>query len=177
MDTATIAVGAIASLLGALLGTGGLYAYFKLGPERRQIVIETAHEVMEILREDYNRVSDELTQVKMESVVLEKQHAECRKEIGELQASVRFLQRDLDRHGRMAELARRRAHVAVHAIGAYELLIDELLAKMRDSKIAITPIMRPTKIRTALQAEMDKLEDIESTVTEQAVKEAPPPVT
>lgn len=172
---------AISAVVGALVGSGGVYGWLKAGPERRKITIDTAQgilvmqgDVLEDIRQAYDRLCTEFGEMKMEAISREEQHANCRREIDQLQQTVRYLQRDLDRHGRMAELARRKAHVAVHAIGGYELLIDEILTEMRNHQIPIPPILRPHTLRVALQAEMDKLEKMEAAITEQAVEVGPP---
>lgn len=171
---------AIISLVSALFGSGGVYAWFKLGPERKQIVVNASHEaviihsdVLKDIKAQYDSLSDELGQVKMELVQVERVHQECEKKTQELQSSMFFLQRDLDRHGRLSELARRKSHVAIHAIGGYELLIDEILAEMRNHNIPIRSDLRPYKLRAAFQAEMDKLETLEAAITETSVKNPP----
>lgn len=174
-------IGVVTTFLGTAIGTGGMYAWFKLGPERKKITVEVAHEavvihssVLKDIKEDYDRVSNELGLLKMEIISLEKENEDCRKRVQALESSVIFLQRDLDRHGRMAEMSRRKAHLAANTLGLYELHVEQQLEEMRGHGIVITSEMRTQKLRAAYQAEMNKLDELESTVTEQAIKEEPP---
>lgn len=178
-DTSTLNL--VLTIISVLFGTGGIVSLFKVRAEKGHILTQSTKEIVEAssavrkdLREDYDRLSDELAEVRMSNISLEKEHDACTKKIFELQASVNFLQRDLDRHGRMAELARRKSHVALHAIGGYELLIDDILVEMRNNNVPIPPTLRPHKLRQALQAEMDKIDELESVVVEQAVKAESP---
>lgn len=164
---------AIATLV---LGSGGVLAWFKLGPERKRIVIEAAEgavilqsNVLKDIQTSYDNLNDELAQLKMDNIMVEEEKERCQAQIARLQTSVEFMQRDLDRHGRMAELARRKSHLAVHTLGNYELHVGLLLDEMRKARLEITPDMRPQHIRSAFQQEMDKLEVMESLVTEEAM--------
>ena len=130
------------SLVTALFTASGVIAWFTVGPQRRKITIDAAQgailiqsSVLKDIHEDYDRLGDELGQVKMEAMAREKENEDCREKIRELERSVAFLHIDLDRHGRMAELARRKSHTAIHALGNYELHIDSLLDEMRKHQI------------------------------------------
>lgn len=168
----------VVGLITALLGSGGMYAWFKLGPERKKIYIEVAEhaadlqgDVLDDLKEAYNRVCEELVQIRMQMVSREREHGECQKRIHEMEMTITSLRQDLDRHGRMAEMARRKSHLALNAIGNYELHIDNLLTILREHDVPITPMMHTHRLRKALQAEMNKLEEIESTTVERAIKQ------
>lgn len=169
------------TVISALFGTGGFVALFKVRAEKGHILTQSTKEIIEAssavrkdLREDYDRLAEELAQVRMANIALEEENAGCAQKIFELQASVNFMQRDLDRHGRMAELARRKSTVALHSIAGYELLVDDILNEMRRNNIPIPADLRPHKLRLALQAEMDRLDELEAMVVEQAVKAEPP---
>ncbi len=98
IDLSTI-IGAIA---GSLLGSGGIYALMRVGPERRKTSTEIHSSVLEDLSKAYERTTDELGQLRMEMMTREMETEECRKKVHELQVSITFLQRDLDRHGRLS---------------------------------------------------------------------------
>lgn len=171
-------IGVAGTLLGTLLGGGGVAAWFLLGPRRRKITIDAAHDavlihsgVLKDVRDEVNRLSNELAQMQMEGMALEKAHQDCEKRIQDLESQLQVLRREVD----LARLSRRKAHLAIHTLGNYELHIDLLLDEMRKQRLAITPLMRPHKIRAAFQAEMAKIEEMESTITEQTVKPIPPP--
>lgn len=179
--TVSPALLAAISLVSAVGGAGGIAALFKLKAEKGQITVSAAQgavivhsTVLKDIKQDYDRLAEELAQVRMEGVTREQEHETCKRKIAELQLSVTFLQRDLDRHGRLSELARRKSHVAIHAIGGYELLIDEILSEMRRNNVPIPAELRPYNLRAAFQAEMDKLEELEATITEQAMRTDPP---
>src|SRR5258705_1491118 len=96
-STLNALVGAGGGLLGGVLGSGGLYAWLKLGPERRKITIEAARdavvihgEVLEDIREDQKQLREELGQVKMESLSREREHGQCEKKIAELERSIDY---------------------------------------------------------------------------------------
>lgn len=166
-----------------LFGSGGVYAWFKLGAEKGQITVNAAQGavivhagVLKDLQEQYERVTDELAQLRMETVALETQHEKCRELTHELQLSITFMHRDLDRHGRMAELARRKSHTAINAMASYELLIDQLHNKLTENNILVPIELKSYDLRKSLRDEMNRLEDMESMITEQVVKkESPPP--
>ncbi len=161
-------IGLTSTIIGALGGAGGLYAWFKLGPERGKLKAEAAHVASgmhsSLLRDaenEHNRLSNELMQVRMEVSALEHQHDECRRVVAGLQATIATLRVEFARHARMAELSRAKAHLANNALGNYELHIAMLLDILRDNSIPINPDMRPHKLRSNLQVEMNKLEELE----------------
>jgi hypothetical protein len=169
-DTALIA--ALAGLAGAVIGSGGLYAWFKVGPERRKITTEIHTSVLRDSHTAYQNISDELSQIRMNNIMLEEENEHFRGRVSELERVIVGQQEAVNRHGRMAELARRKAHVALNGLGGYELHIEHLLDRLRDENINLTPLDRPTRLRQALQAEMNKLEELESVATAQAITDS-----
>src|SRR5262245_50883915 len=120
MDTTLLV--ALVGTLGTLSGAGGVIAWFKLGPERGQISVSTASEavivhssVLKDVKAEYQSVKEELAQTKLEISAVEAAHESCRNEIGELRVQISFLQRDLERHGRLSELSRRKTHLSLNA--------------------------------------------------------------
>lgn len=173
MDTTQLL--AIAAVVGPFISGGVVTAWFKLGPERRKLTIETAEgavlvhsNVLKDLKSDYDRLGSELGQVKMEGMEQEKENEECRRKILRLETSIMLLQQQSNIQGRTVELARRRSHAAINALGSYELHIDGLLDVMREKRIDITPAMRPRILREAFQAEMQKIDEWENLTLEQA---------
>lgn len=169
------------ALVSAIGGAGGVAALFKLKAEKGQITVSAAQgavivhsTVLKDIKEDYDRLAEELAQVRMENVEIRKENVTCQRIMGELRVSIALLHVTLDRQGRLSELARRKSHVAVHALGGYELLIDEIFNEMRRGNLSIRDELRPHKLRAAFQAEMDKLEELEAQIIEQAVKAEPP---
>lgn len=168
---------ALIGLVGAALGAGGVSAFFKLGPERGQITVTAAQgavvihqNVLKDLNDRYDQLSDELAQMKMENMTLEQHHQQCRSQIGELQSSVLYLQKEQDRNSRLTLLARRKTHLAVHTIGAYDLLIENIFDDMREHKVPIKPELRPIAIRQAFQTKMEEIEELEARVMEEVVE-------
>lgn len=164
-------IAGVAGVVGAIFGSGGLYAYFKLGPERGQITVNAAEGavivhsgVLKDINEQYKAIKDELSQVKMEAETAEQAHMNCRQEIGEFKVQLKFLQRDLDRHGQMTVLARRKTHLALNAIGGYEILVDNILTELRNNNVPIKDDLRSHNLRTSLQQKMDELDDLEEEV-------------
>ena len=164
------------SLVSALLGSGGIYAILKSGPERRKIVVSTSQDafiiqsgVLKDLKAQYDSVSEELSLLKMENVEIKSQHADCRSEIVDLRTSTVLMQRDLDRHGKMTFISRRKTHLAVHTLGNYELLIEQIFDDLRETPMPIRPEWRPTSVRSKFQEEMDKLEEMEAKLLEQTI--------
>ncbi len=169
-----VLIGFVSTILGALGGAGGLYAWFKLGPERTKLKVESAEVATKIhsslLRDaehDHDRLSGELTQSRMETSALEHQHDQCRRMVVELQATLTTLRIEFARNARMAELSRAKAHLINNALGNYELLIAHLLDILRDNEVPISPEMRPHRLRSNLQAEMNKLEELEIEAVQQ----------
>ncbi len=181
MSSTVIAlISAISVLLGVVVGTGGLALWFKIGPERKKIVIEVAQDavviqsaVVKTLREENVRMSDELLQCEMERKGLEHQRDTYRQLAGEQKLQIAFMQREVD----LAQLARRRSHAAQHTAGAYELLIDNVLAYMSEHHLEILPEHRPYALRTAFHTEMAKLEQVEAEIVPEALKLKPPETT
>lgn len=168
----------IGAIIGSLFGAGGVYAWLKVGPERRKliadaekVIVDTAHSVLQDVRDDYSRLSDEIAQVKLENISHEKKHEDCQKEVRDLQATVKILQQDLHRHGRLSTIARRKAHLAIHSIGGYEILIEQIFEQMREHSIPITSNLRPIVLRLAFQKEMQSLENLEAEIINETVKQ------
>jgi chromosome segregation ATPase len=164
-----------------VFGTGGIYALLKLGPERGQIIVRSAGElviahssVLKDLREQYQKLSDEFAELKIEFSQLEIEHGKCQELTTELQQSIMFMHRDLDRHGRMAELSRRKSHAALNAMGGYELLIEKLRDELQKNDVPLKAELSSYKVRKSLREEMEKLDEMESLITEQAIKQEPP---
>ena len=153
----------ILGILGGVAGTlGGVVAWFKLGPERRKLTSDTSVNTSTIyskLLQDfdvrYQRLCEELDEKTMALVSAEQQLETCHQ-------TCHFLQGERDE----SILARSRSHIALNTMVSYELHIELLLDELRKCGIAITPEMRPQHIRTAFQAEMKKLETLESGVVE-----------
>lgn len=165
LDPLTLLVG----LAGTLLGSGGVYALLKVGPERRKTDAEVHTSLLRDSHTAYQQLSEELAHAKMINISLEKENEDCRDKVVQLQRTLRMIEEEINRHGRMSELARRKAHIAINALGGYELHIEHLLDRLRDEKIQLTPLDRPTRLRQAFQAEMNKLEELESIATAQAI--------
>lgn len=172
---------ALVSLVSALFGSGGVYAWFKLSAEKGQIIVSTAQgvviaqsSVLKDIQEAYDRVAEELAQVKMDSMHREEEYSNCQERIKQMETSIMFLQRSLDRQGQMSILARRKTHVALNFIGSYELLVDNLLTELRDHHVKINPKLRSHDLRVRLQEEMDKIDELEATFAEETVKSEPP---
>ncbi len=166
-----------------LFGSGGVYAWFKLRAEKGKITVDAAQgaviiqaSVLKSIQEDYLRLAKQVSEMEMEMIAKEEEYGGCRKKILKLELTVEFLQRDLDRHGRMTELARRRSHVALNTIGNYELLIDTLLSELREHEIPVEPELKSFKVRSKFQEEMAKIDQLEALVTEEAVKSVPPTI-
>ncbi len=101
----TAIISAISAILGALLGTGGVYALLKIGPERdeikakvtKQLFIDTAGLLVKDLREECKRLNEEIAQLKMENIEREHEHQSCQDHLRRLQFSITVLQEDLQR--------------------------------------------------------------------------------
>ena len=165
-----ILIGVI-GLLGMALGGGGLYAWFKIGPERRRLTADTNSTLLRDAREAYQQLSDELSQTKMTNIMLENECDNCRDKVFQLEHVIQTLQEDISRHGRMSEIARRRAHLAINTLGNYELHIELLLDRMRAENVVLNALDRPIKLRREFQAKMNELEKLESLATTQALAE------
>lgn len=182
-----VVIGAIATILGSLLGGGTVYGILKLGPERKKLTVESdkisidiaeaalsvSQGVLKSVKDDYDRLADDLAVLKMQSIARERENEDCQQRIQELQNSVSFLQRQLEHHGRVAQLARRKAHLAIHTMGYYEIHVDNILDVIRklhpgNVPVTITEEMRTHQIREAFQREMAKLEYLETKDIEQA---------
>jgi hypothetical protein len=161
-------IGLFGTVFGAATGAGGLYAWFKLGPERNKLRIDAARVETTIhsslLRDAGNentRLSGELTQERMQLAALGHECDECHKTVASLQATFATLRVEFARNARMSELSRAKAHLALNGLGNYELLIARLLDILRDNDVPISPEMRPNRLRANLQAELNKLEELE----------------
>ena len=165
-----ILIGVI-GLAGIALGSGGLYAWFKLGPERRKLSVDINSSLLRDAQAAYQQLSDELSQTKMSNIMLENECDNCRDKVFQLEHVIQTLQEELSRHGRMAELARRRAHLAINTLGNYELHIELLLDRMRAENIMLNALDRPLKLRREFQAKMNELEKLESMAMTQALAE------
>ena len=173
----------IVGLLGGGGLLGGLYALLKLRPEAGQITVTAAQGavivqtgVIENLKKEIGRLADHLAEVEMEGASREVELENCTRtitnlnqQIQDFQLTVKYLQKDLDRHAKIADIARRKAHVAINAITGYELLIDELSDELRKHLVPISPLLRPHKLRAALHEEMQKLEELEAQFLEQTI--------
>lgn len=187
--TAALWITLISAILLAIFGTGtGLYGWFKLGAERRktsaeadEITAKVHTAVLRDLNEDYDRLADEVAQLRMAAIMREKENSECRQQLHEMRETVASLRIELARHGRLAELSRRKAHLALNMLGNFEIHIDNLLGAMRDHVcqeegehgMHITPLMRPHKLREAFQFEMNKLEQAEIKLLDESLTEEP----
>lgn len=161
--------------VGVLFGAGGVVAWFKLGPERRQTSTETQSTIFEDLNSAYVRVCDELLQSQMRLKACEAENESCRRQLQDLQTAVGTLKSDVGRQYRLFLLARARAHLASKTLGNYELHIDFLLEEMRSHKVPITPMMRTTRIRNAYNGQLEKLEEMEAQELEKVLKEEESP--
>lgn len=184
MDKWNLIIGLILLLVGG--GTGGVIGWlYRAGPERKKITVDYQSTIMADLNQAYKNSVDECSQLKMQNMALEQHIEDCQKQMHDARMSAIFCQRSEDRHGRLTELARRKAHLAGKTLGDYELLYELLLDEIRkhneerhdrdqSNKLVITPLMRPQRIRSAYHAEVAKLDAIEAKITEQAVQVEPP---
>jgi hypothetical protein len=172
MNTTTLIalIGGITALLGTLLGTGGVIAWRKaeaekqkLKAEERKASAEADSVILRDLNAAYVRVCDELAQTTMRLVACEVENEQGRKRVEKLQGLYEI-----------SMVARARAHLAIKALGNYELHIDYLLDEMRHHNIPITPEMRTQKLRTAYQAQQERLDAMEIPELELLLKETPP---
>lgn len=174
---AVILIAALSTIIGALIGTGGIYAWLKVGPERKKLTVDINSSLLRDAQAAYQQLSDELNQVKMANIMLENEGDGYRDRIFQLEHVVKTLQEDIGRHGHRAELAMRRAHIALHALGGYEMHIEYLLDRMRAEDITLTALDRPIKLRRELQAKMNEVEALESARTTEALARIEIPIT
>ena len=164
--------------VGALIT--GLVAWYRAGPERKKtkadadkIAVDAAQQAVQIQLQQYNQLNDELIQRTMEAIGSAQQVEEFKKQCEECRVSRMMEQRELIDQRRIALIARRRDHLSRHTLGQYELHIETLLEHLRGCGVVITPMMRPQKIREAFQEEMERLDKLDATVTEEIVKHEP----
>lgn len=178
MSEETILRVVIAAIAG-LGSVGSLVAWRRFTGEKRsgQLIIKAAEGavviqggVLKTLNDQIDNMIDEITQMKMENSEIERKHGDCEKSLHAVRLSVTLLQHDLASHSRMSELARRKTHVAINALGNYELLIEAILTELRNNHIPVTDDLRPAHIRENFQAKMNALEELESRVTQRAVE-------
>ena len=155
----------------------GLVAWYKAGPEREktkaeaaQIAVDAAEHAVEIQSRQYNQLNDELIQKTMEMIAAGQQLEDFKRQCEECRVARTVEQRELTDQRRIALIARRRDHLSRHTLGQYEVHIETLLEHLRGCGVAITPLMRPQKIREAFQHEMERLDKLDAVVTEDIVK-------
>ena len=177
LDPLTIVI-AIAGSGGAC---GGLYALLKLRPEAGQITVSAAQGavivqsgVIENLQKEIVRLSEHHTQLEMENAARQKEIEAAEDTIARLRISITFLQRDVDRHGRMTELARRRSHLLANAFSSLELKMDGLIKEMLQHGLEVPSELAPDELRANVRQQLDELSELERQVTYDAVMEKPP---
>lgn len=174
----------LVGLAGALVGTTGAVAWVKVFAERKKVRVDAelgtatiSSTLLKDVYQSYRNLADDLAQTKMECAAIEQENEDLHKIVQELRLTVSSQQFDLSKSQRNLNeesektwLARRQAHLADNTLGNYELHIESLLDELRKCKVPITPMMRPQRIRAAYQAEKEKLEKLESRLTDQIVK-------
>ena len=155
-------IGILSTLAGLLTGGGVIAAWFKLGPERRKLKVETAQGEYTIISSDYRRVCAENDEMRMELVSLEQQLHFCGQHLEDLRLTCKTCQQDM-------ALTRARAHLAINTMASYEIHIDLLLEEFRKRQIPITPMMRSSRIREAFLLEMNQLVALEQHTVAQTV--------
>ena len=181
----------IIALAGIFAG-GGLVALFKVGPQRKHIVVNAAEGavvvqsgVLKDLREEISRLQGQVTSLEMEGTAtqeqtdadineLHKQQREHLATIERLRMDIEFLHRDVDRHGRMTELARKRSHVLSNALGPLELRVHGLIKELTRRNIEVPEDLLPYEASAKLQEELALIADLEGKITYSAVSEPPP---
>jgi hypothetical protein len=178
-----IVIAAISTAVG-IFGTGGIVAYFKFRNQKGsgQFVVDAAKGavivhtgVLKDISDQYERQGEEIQQLRMELATIEEQHNKCQVSLLDVQLSVRYMRRDLDRHGRASEICRRKCHVAVNVVQGFELLIENIFDEMRKHNVPITDDLRPTNMKRAYREEMNKLDELEASLLERMLTESSPP--
>jgi hypothetical protein len=145
-------------------------ALFKIGPERKQMAVQASHEavnlhsdVLKDVKDSYDNVADELAQLKMAVMVVEEERDHCKRQVQSYESTIRFLQSEVERHGRLterlkvtADIARQRSHYAVGVISNYEIHNELVLSEFRKREIPVTPMMRTKVLREAFHLQMEK---------------------
>lgn len=178
--------------LAGVLGGGALAALFKVGPQRKHIVVDAAQGavlvqtgVLNNLREEIARLQAQVTSLEMENAAnkeqleaeneeLQKKLANCEATTERLRRDVEFLHRDVDRHGRMSDLARRRSHVLSNGFQSMSMRAQHLIDYMNKQSIPPPAELLPYKLLTEVQSELDQIAEIEGKVTYAAAIEPPP---
>lgn len=182
------AVSWIVNGLLALGGGGSVVALFKVAAQRRKIeseghriVVDAAEGavvvhsgVIKDLKEELARLREHIGTLEMENIAQREQQAADQASVERLRMSVEFLQKDLDRHGRMTELARRRSHVLSNAFSALELMVYNLIDEMRKHEVPVPEKLLPYDLCVKLRNELEAIAILEAKVTYHAVTEAPP---
>ena len=175
----------ITNVVTVFVTSGGFLAWLRLGPERRKITLDAAQiaasiqtNVLKDINEDRDRQSDMMGQLRLELASRDEENMECRKRLHELQETVGVLQRELERQGRLVErqsrmtvLVRQKSHLMANHLGNLRVHIDNLLCAMCDAGVEITPDMRPEDISRNYQAEMNKIQQLENDLIEEAIME------
>lgn len=165
-------------VIGGLGSAGGLVAWQRFRGEKRsgQLIIKAAEGavviqggVLDTLNNQLAAQDSRMGLLEMEIVEKDKRHEDCQEALAELKVTVGIMQHDLASHSRMSELSRRKTHVAINALGNYELLIETIFSDMRRQNAKIDDSLRPIHIRENFQRKMNELEDLEARVTQQAV--------
>jgi septal ring factor EnvC (AmiA/AmiB activator) len=177
MDSKLITVIVSTILGGGLLSA--IYALLKLRPEAGQITVTAAQgavivqsSVIETLNKEMSHLREEVAQVEMQLVASTEAHKNCRDKMRDLETSIRFWQRDVDRYGRMTELSRRRSHLLANAFTSLEVVVDKLIDKMRDNNVPVPSELKGFEVRNALRIELDKLSEMEAQITYEKVSES-----
>jgi len=172
MDLLTVTI----TLAGGGGVLGGLYALLKLRPEAGQITVSAAQGaiivqtgVIENLQKEITRLSQHHTELEMENTAQQRSIDESQATVARLRLTVEFLQRDLDRHGRMSELARRRSHILAKAFSSLELKVDGLIDEMNRHNVPVPPEYQPAKLRAEVREQLDEVAELERQVTYDAV--------
>jgi len=180
-----------ATIIGLAAGGGGagaIAALFKVRAEKKKIGAEAGQisvsaaqgavivttGVINTLRKEIGRLSEQMGELEMEAAARQKELEGCEHTINRLRLTVEYLQRDLDRHGRMTELARRRSHLLANAFSSLELSLEGLMQEMRKNNLPIPPQYDGSRLRADVRRQLDELAELERTVTYSAVaSEAP----
>lgn len=155
-------VAILSSAGGILVGGGAIVAWFKLGPERRKLRVETAQGEYTIISSDYRRVCAENDEMRMQLVSAEQQLDVCARHLEDFRLQCSACQKDI-------ALTRARAHLAINTMASYEIHVDLLLEEFRKRDIPITPMMRSSRIRQAFLLEMNQLVALEQHTVAQTV--------
>ena len=186
-DATTSIVIAVAGILGG----GSLVALFKVGPQRKHIVVDAAQGavvvqsgVLKDLKDEIARLQAQVANLEMEKTAteeqleaenesLEKRQRESEATVERLRMEVEFLHRDLDRHGRMTELARRRSHILSNAFSSLELRVHNLIDEMRKNDVPVPSELLPYEFSAQVQAELALLAELEGKITFSAATDPP----